>query len=349
MATTSELSARTIGRSLYNPFSASDAASYEQATQAEQKELPEQAEEKQGAEKALILMMRPHIWALAIVFVSATFICVILAGDTFFGLLTGGVVESLRLGTAVPMSRHMIGGSLMWGLGAFQFLGKGFRRGYLAWLHRLSGRVFLFLWCVVVGPTAAYLSTLTGVGPANAQIHGAIFCMVSLETTIMAYYFFLRAFLIARRRERGEASLVLHGQAMTLGILLTMTILAQRPIQFVLIGLRMLLLLIGSALPNSWSSMKSITEGVAIHILDHHRCLSQTTWLGGMGVLFFDGPRAKVVRLVWPLDASSARDLFGSEKACMAELLFWRLRWPVYFLLRAYVTNGFSEDPNPIP
>eukprot|EP00930_Biecheleria_cincta_P039566 TRINITY_DN27192_c0_g1_i1.p1 TRINITY_DN27192_c0_g1~~TRINITY_DN27192_c0_g1_i1.p1 ORF type:complete len:357 (-),score=32.01 TRINITY_DN27192_c0_g1_i1:27-1097(-) len=289
-------------------------------------------------------------WLMALIFVSLESIAWILTGDGFFGNLTGGVVESLRLDTAVPMWRHMLSGSLMWALGAFQCLGKSFRHGQLAWLHRMSGRLLLLLWFFIVGPTAAYLSLFCGTGPSNAHVSMTIFALVSMDTTLFAYYYFWRGLLVAYRRERGADSLALHGQAMQAALAWTMTILIQRPIQLCVIILRKSLLLLSAALPATWIGTSRTAESVALNVLDHHVGLSVTTaWFGCILLAMIDGPRSKLMMQAFPLDEVTAQELFGSTKAHFAELLFWRLRVPVYLLLRAMVTDVWTVDPNPVP
>merc|ERR1711871_1037357 len=38
-------------------------------------------------------------------------------------------------------------------------------------------------------------------------------------------------------------------------------------------------------------------------------------------------------------------EAFGSEVLPTWEVWFWRLRWPTYILLRAIVTNAFTDRP----
>mmetsp|Transcript_57853 Transcript_57853/g.102791 ORF Transcript_57853/g.102791 Transcript_57853/m.102791 type:complete len:364 (-) Transcript_57853:21-1112(-) len=285
----------------------------------------------------------PGSWLCAMSFVTLELSCTVFTGDGLFGNLTGGVVESLRLDTGVPMLRHMLGGSLLWALGAFQCLGKRFRHGSLAWLHRTSGRIFLLLWLFVVGPTAAYLSLFCGIGPARAHVSMTFFAIISLDTTLFAYYYFWRAWLLIRRRKGQEA---LHGQAMMAGLCFTMTILVQRPLQFLVIATRKILLLAAWASPDDWLWTKRNAEGIALNILDHHIGLAVTTaFFGIMLLLTLDGPRSKIMVTAFPLTESMALDLFGSERPHVLELIFWRLRVPFYLLLRALVTNGWASDP----
>ena len=119
-------------------------------------------------EKGGVLPLRPFfeamglplLWAPALIFVSIQAASVSLMGESLFGLITGGVTESLKLATGREMLLHVVGGSLFWLLAAVQVLGKPLRHGRFAWVHRLCGRIVLFIWLAFVGPTAAYLSLM---------------------------------------------------------------------------------------------------------------------------------------------------------------------------------------------
>jgi len=301
-------------------------------------------------EEAIGWARKPWFWVWVFAFLAVQSTAVLLTGDSFFGLLTGGVVESMRLDTAVPMWRHMLGGTALWSLGFFQCTGKRFRRDEKAWIHRMSGRLYLFIWSFICGPTAAYLSLFCGTGPHNAQISMTVFAMVSLDTTLLAYYYMWRAFVVVKRRARGKDSVALHGQAMQAGMGLTMSILVQRPLQFLVIVLRKLLLLFAWSLPVFFSWTKGGIEGFALYVLDHHVGLSVTTAAFGFYMLMIvDGPRSKMLCQAFPLDAAQAEELLGSSKPHFLELLFWRCRVPVYLILRALVTNAWTSDPNPVP
>ena len=85
-------------------------------------------------------------------------------------------------------------------------------------------------------------------------------------------------------------------------------------------------------------------------VLDHHAILSLTTLFGGalsMPVML-DGPRSTLGW--WMMGIGEAgeeeeAELFGSADPSPAELWAWRLRLPFYLLLRAFVTDGFTADP----
>ena len=192
------------------------------------------------------------------------------AGESFFGTLTGGVVESVRLSQGFFIRWHMFGGSAMWGLGGVQVALRRFRHGPLAWVHRLSGRAFLLLWGLLVGPTAFYLSLLVGVGEHRMQATMCGFAVAGMDTTVFAYYYFWRAYLVVRRRARGKESLALHGQAMRMGLTFTMLIIVQRPLQLFMISCRGLLVASSAALP-AFGPLGWLAEGLTSTVLGRAR------------------------------------------------------------------------------
>merc|ERR1712080_789193 len=101
--------------------------------------------------------------------------------------------------------------------------------------------------------------------------------VVSLDTTVFAYYFFWRAWLVARRRANGSLIIDLHRKAMSAGTFMTFTILFQRPFQSIVIAFRKVLLLAAPAVPASWGWVQWVMEGVAVTLLDHNVVLSLTT------------------------------------------------------------------------
>ncbi|CAJ1452018.1 unnamed protein product, partial [Effrenium voratum] len=133
--------------------------------------------------------------------------------ESFFGMVTGGVVESLSLDTGAIMRWHMFSASAMWALGAVQFLARRWRQGAWAPLHRGLGRLFLGLWFAVAGPSAFYLSLYSGTGPSNAQVAMTAFSVVSMETTVLAFYYFWKGWRVAVRRRLGAETWRLHKKA----------------------------------------------------------------------------------------------------------------------------------------
>lgn len=291
-------------------------------------------------------LLLPWFWLLPLLFVSLQLGCFAVRGDSLFGTLTDGIVESLKLAvTGRAMTWHMCGASGMWALGAAQFLLKPLRHGRLACVHRFLGRAYLALWCSVVGPTAMYLSLYVGTGPIDAQLAMTAFSVVSLDTALFAYYFFWRGWCIARNRVNGAKSFDLHRKAMSSGIVFTMTILFQRPFQSLVIGLRGLLLHIASILPASWAWAQWASQGVALTLLDHNIGLAWTTCMFGISISLIDGPRSWIVRLALGLDEDGACELYGSSEPRWVEVMFWRLRVPLYLALRAIVTRAWTIDP----
>ena len=176
-----------------------------------------------------------------LVFVLAQILSLAHRGDCFFGLLTGGAVESLTHRAHAPAIRwHVFAAIPMWALGFGQITLRVLRHRPWAWVHRWAGRATLALWLFIVAPTAAYLALFCKAGPAGAAGHvaGVAFAVVSLDTAAFGCWYFLAGLAIGRTRRRGAASLALHGRLMRAGLLCTCTILFQRPLQMGVIAAR---------------------------------------------------------------------------------------------------------------
>lgn len=171
--------------------------------------------------------------------------------------------------------------------------------------------------------------------------------MVSLDTTVFASYYLWRGWLVAYRRKRGADSLALHGKAIRAGLLCTMTIINQRAAQFVVIAMRKIFLTLLIALPATWPFVHSIGNAISAIILDHNVILSLTTVFpyGWFFLALVDGPRSVGACKVLALAEDDFEDLFGSRSPSTVECLFWRCRVPVYLVLRAVVTSGWTADP----
>lgn len=286
-------------------------------------------------------------WVGVAAFVLVQLGTLVITGDSFFGMLTGGVVESVSGSQGLSMKWHMCAGSAMWSLAFVQIFLTRLRKGELAWVHRWCGRIMLILWFLICGPTAAHLSLYCSPGPYNLQVTMSMFSVVSLDTTVFASYYLWRGWLVALRRKRGVDSIILHGRAMRLGVLFTMLILWQRPIQLVVITLRKVLLAAMRQVHPSWEFWHVAVKGLESTVLSHHAILSYTTAIpfGIFFVMMFDGPRSLVACKLLLLGKDDVEELFGSPHPSYAELLFWRLRTPVYILIRGCVTSMWTADP----
>jgi len=292
------------------------------------------------ADSLSLIMSELGFWKVVAAFVLLQLATLAVTGDSFFGKLTGGVVESIGELQGLSIKWHMCTGSAMWALAFVQIFFSRFRKGEIAWIHRWCGRVMLFLWFLICGPTAAYLSLYCSPGPNNLQVIMSMFAVVSLDTTVFATYYFWRGWLVAVRRKRGLDSMALHGRAMRLGLTFTMLILWQRPVQFLVIVLRKMLLAATLLVYPSWA--QDLESG-----LSHHAILSLTTALpfGTFFIVFLDGPRSLWATKTVLMEKGDAEEFFGSAHPSVAEILFWRTRFLIYILMRGYVTSGWTADP----
>merc|ERR1712107_41147 len=176
------------------------------------------------------------------------------------------------------------------------------------------------------------------------------FSVISLDTTLWAYVSFWCGWRLARRRSLGARSFVLHSQAMAAGCGFTMTILFQRPVQFIMIVVRKCLLTGVEFLPPSNVWLRWGMEGFAHGFLDHNVCLSlSTAVMGWFHVLLLDGPRSWIVISMLDLSEEEIVEIFGSKEPSSRELLFCRLRIPFYLVVRAIVTDCWTQDPDIVP
>jgi hypothetical protein len=298
-------------------------------------------------------LTRLGLWA------GGAFICVqvaslALSSETFFGHLTGGEVQSLRVPVAngdawrAFVLRVHIGSSIvMWTLAALQIEGVTPRHGSRAWLHRAAGKCCAALWFLAAGPTAFWLSLRSGTGAASAQLASAAFSLVSMEFVFFTTYFFARALVVIRARRRGARSVALHARLVKMALFCSASILWQRPLQLLVIAGRATAWRAAAAL-----SAADAAAGAPPVLLDHAVVLSNTTVLTG-GLLLplcVDGPRARLFRRILGIGSrADVEEAFGSASASPLERWAWRLRTLVFLLLRFHVTGGFTRDPAAAP
>lgn len=256
---------------------------------------------------------------------------------------TYGVMEHSAL-----MRVHVWAAMVMWLLGAVQALGKGLRRSRPK-LHRALGVVFLLDWALIVGPTALYLSLYI----QGDSMFGTLSAMVLCDVTLLSYYFFWRAWRVARERVRGAKSLQLHGNLMGMGMLGTMSQLPQRLFMLIILFIR-----------------KSISESLLYFHCDRAAAglrywvtdqfaFGLSMVLGGAIVLFaVDGPRTEYMNKgCLPREKYPLREgMFGETVEDELEMYpydvtkpsvrwKWRTRLFVYFVARGVVTSFWSEQP----
>merc|ERR1712050_827325 len=117
-----------------------------------------------------------------------------------------------------------------------------------------------------------------------------------------------------------------------------------------MIVVRNVLLYAASLLPASQAHIQWGVEAVVLTLLDHNVCLSvSTAIMGWFHVLLLDGPRSWIVKSMLNLDEGEVEEVFGSKTPSFFEVCFWRLRIPVYLIIRAYVTECWTVDPDILP
>ena len=196
--------------------------------------------------------------------------------------------ESTGPPRSIIMRLHICCAMALWILGTLNTLVPVFRRRQeLRFIHKGIGYAFLSLWMLVVGPTSAYLSLCIRADP----IFGHFASVVLLDVTFLTYYFFWRAWRVARERRQGQCSLALHGNLMALGLMGSMSQLPQRGIQLAMILVRALVL---ACL--RWMGLPHAAEQVA-QVLSHQLLLGQSMLAGNIYIIvLIDGPRGPILK-----------------------------------------------------
>lgn len=241
-------------------------------------------------------------WVPAAVFATAEVGAFLGLRKSFFVALTDGAFEAgRRYGTVVEI--HVWASVSMWAMAAVQVWGEQLRkRPETAWIHRRTGQIFLLLFFSVIFPTSLYLSALQRIdhfAPAVAA--------VLLDTAFCTMYFLFRGWRVARLRSTPR-SLSLHGKLMQCGVMMSMSILPQRLLQFYL------------------------TMQVKGHYqMNYSLSILVTSILFVLFGHFKDGARGGI----WLncIGTENAEEAFGSLRASAPERWAWRLRWLAYVLV----------------
>ena len=233
------------------------------------------------------------------------------------------------------MRHHVWSASLMWVFGASQVLLRPLRKGRLAWVHRSCGYAFLMLWVAIVGPTSFYLSLVIKGEPPL----GTLGSIILLDVTFLSYYFFFRAWRVARERLSGAHSLMLHGRLMSLGLLTTMSLLGQRMFVFTAVAARTAAVLLLRRMPHSAAeSLASLLESV----VSDKALFGVSLMFTGAGYLgFVDGPRSPW--LDWGFSKADEHEMYGGE-ARADHRWRWRCRLLVYLVARGMLEWWRAKD-----
>jgi hypothetical protein len=291
-------------------------------------------------------------WWLPTLFVGAEMGCFIWRNTTLMGVVTGGTYGHVQGSTL--MTVHIYAALLMWALGAVQLMGKRLRRTWPR-VHRLSGAIFLLDWALVVGPTSFYLSlVIRGDG-----LFGTVASMSLLDVTFLSYYFFYRAWRVARERDRtpgsakGARSLQMHGNLMGFGTLATMNQLPQRVFMLLLMAIRELAYLLLRHVIGSPGGAILVREW-----LTDPAMFGLSMFLGPIVTLAtIDGPRTPWFRkasvrnplyhVFWGASDAEEREMYPYEAEACAARWRWRSRVLVFALARGAATSWWSRDPTP--
>ena len=181
------------------------------------------------------------------------------------------------------------------------------------------------MWVAIVGPTSFYLSLVIQGDPPL----GTLGSIVLLDVTFLSYYFFFRAWRVAREQLSGAHSLMLHGRLMSLGLLTTMSLLGQRMFVFAAVAARTAALLLLRRMPAAAAAtLASLIESV----LSDKAIFGISLMVTGAGYLgFVDGPRSPW--LDWGFSKADEREMYGGE-ARADHRWRWRSRLLVFLVAR---------------
>eukprot|EP00933_Yihiella_yeosuensis_P027516 TRINITY_DN2140_c1_g1_i1.p1 TRINITY_DN2140_c1_g1~~TRINITY_DN2140_c1_g1_i1.p1 ORF type:complete len:355 (+),score=30.64 TRINITY_DN2140_c1_g1_i1:29-1066(+) len=241
-------------------------------------------------------------WTPAAIFGGAEIVSFVWLRKSFFVAITNGAFEvGLRYASVVEV--HVWASVAMWCMGAVQVFGENLRKSAAtAWIHRLTGRLFLLLFFIIVFPTSLYLTAFQRIDYLAPAV-GAVL----LDTGFCTAYFLYRGWRVARLR-LSQKSLTLHGRLMQCGIVMSMSILPQRLLQ----------LYLSIQLQNhpqvNYSASILVTS--ILFVLFGH---------------FKEGPRGGIWMTCIGLE--NAEEAFGSARPSMVEVWFWKLRWLMYMAL----------------
>lgn len=288
-------------------------------------------------------MRTHHWWRAAWAFAALELACIGIAKTSAMGLATGGTYGRMR--DSLLMRVHVWSSMIMWGLGSVQLLGKGLRRARPK-LHRALGLLFLLDWALLCGPTSFYLSLYL----RTNTLLGTLGSLTLLDVTALSYYFFWRAWRVARARAQGVRSLQLHGNLMGFGVIGTMNQLPQRFFMAVMLlaraAARTALLWLG-ARPAAAALRDSVTDEAIFGL---------SMLLGPCIVLMLvDGPRTRVARrsaegtalrqTLWGASEVDEREMYAYDVEARATRWRWRARIAVYALARGLVTDWWTRPP----
>lgn len=277
-------------------------------------------------------------------------VCALLAlGDSAFGSATAPAFAN-TVTFERTMKFHVWCAALMWVLGAVQVLSRGLRWGQHSWVHKRLGYSFLLIYWLAVWPTSLWLGL-----HQRVERLGPVVTAILLEIAMSAAYFFWRGFVVARARRHGDSSLVLHGKLMRCGLVMTMAILPQRSLQFLLTLVWWLLTLVHQrfCLPFFGPASAYCHWAPTTHAHQVNYTLSMIVtsnafvWYGH----FFDGPRGWVWRGY--LGKEHAEEAYGSVIPGRVERYCWLGRWLVYVAAYFLASPGrlsaqFAVQPLPV-
>ena len=289
-------------------------------------------------------------WWLPTIFVVVELGCLLWRSTTLMGVVTRGTYG--RIEGSTLMTVHIYAALLMWALGAVQLMGKRLRRTWPR-VHRLSGAVFLLDWALIVGPTSFYLSLVI----RGDSLFGTLASMSLLDVTFLSYYFFWRAFRVARERDRtpgsakGARSLQLHGNLMGFGTMATMNQLPQRAIMLSLMAIR-------EATHWLLRHVVHVPGGAALvrEWLTDPTMFGLSMYLGpAVTLAMIDGPRTpwfhqtaeknSLRDVFWGSSEAEEREMYPYEVDACAMRWRWRSRVLVFALARGAATSWWSREP----
>ena len=174
--------------------------------------------------------------------------------------------------------------------------------------------------------------------------------------TALSYYFFYRAWRVARRRVQGAKSLALHGNLMGLGLVGTASQIPQRMIMAFLIAAR------GSLLAGMGLVGLSASSAWVRHWITDESCFGWSMFIGpGLTLMLIDGPRSRLTKQAalqmgdrrefhdpyWGSTDAEEKEMYAYDVDSARVRWQWRARLAAFVLARGAATAWWTEQPPP--
>lgn len=286
-------------------------------------------------------LTEPIVWSMPLLYFVVQIVCMALSGESLVGYLSQEL-DMLQRPSGTPFLIHLCSSAAMW------ILALAPRNRRNLWSQG-AGLFLLLTWTLIAAPASVVLALAEGVGSARyGHVPSLITSMVLMDSTVFASYFFYRAWRIARVSHADKVQL--HETAMLAGLLFSLIPTLNRIFSMIELLGHTSLKAFNSHLPTTWEANRfwfGVLQSVADVVLEPHRVRAYVALMIGVYPLMcLDGPRASLLQEGFNMRETAAIAFFGFKGIGRVERLLWRIRLPIYLLIRLAVTSGFTLDPD---